>query len=78
MPPPQSPQGLAHPAASMTPASVAEVAKRNRFMCGPLVGIIPERERKTGVAPTHGSPLSIDDLPAGETIMRQKEQWGKW
>lgn len=43
-PPPQPPQGLAHPADSKTPNSVAEVANRNQLMCAPLVAIIPERE----------------------------------
>jgi hypothetical protein len=72
MPPPsQLPQGLAHPAASKTPASVAVVAKRNRFMCGPLVAIIPERELKTGVGRTTANAA------VREPIMRQEVQRGK-
>ena len=41
---------VAHPTASRTAGSIAQIANRNRFMCGPLIGIIPERERRTGVA----------------------------
>ncbi len=47
-PPPQPPQGLAHPVASTAPSSVAEVAKRNQFMCGPLVANHPRTGANDG------------------------------
>jgi hypothetical protein len=71
IPPPQPPQGLAHPAAAKTPASIAVVAKRNRFMCGPLVAIIPERELKTGVGRT------TPNAAVRDPIMRQDDRYGK-